>query len=105
MERPPDRSAAGLAGHSLELARAVLWDRPTRRRWLARALGLALAMMALGLWAIDGWLEEGLLRFLLWWAGCAAVTCFVVLLALYDALRVVREERERAFGRDDERPR
>ena len=31
--------------------------------------------------------------FLLWWGGCAMVTCLVLMFALYDALAVIREER------------
>ncbi len=80
---------------SARLAKAILHDRKQRRRWLGRFLMLPLAMMAVGLWLVDGWLAESPLRFLLWWAGCAVSTVVVMLFALYDALAVIREERER----------
>jgi hypothetical protein len=80
---------------SARLAKAILHDRKLRRRWLARFLMLPLAMMAAGLWLIDGWLAESPWRFLLWWAGCAVATTVVMIFALYDALAVIREERGR----------
>src|SRR5690606_25074037 len=82
-------------------ARMILHDRPLRRRLLAWMLGIALAQMAIGLWVIDRWLMADPWRFLLWWAVCAVVTCSVLLFAVYDALAVVREERERFFFGDD----
>lgn len=76
------------------IASAILQDRSARRKVIARLLMISLLMMAAGLWWIDGWLAVDLWRFLIWWAGCAGLTCFVMLFALYDALRVLREERE-----------
>lgn len=75
------------------IARAILHDRAARRRVIGRILLTALLMMAAGLWLIDGWLASGLLRFAIWWGGCAALTCVVMLFAVYDALAVLREER------------
>ena len=77
------------------IARAILHDRAARRKVIGRMLMAALLMMAAGLWLIDGWLAGNVLRFLFWWAGCAVLTCSVILFALYDALAVVREERGR----------
>ena len=77
------------------IARAILHDRAARRKVIGRLLLAALLMMAAGLWWIDGWLDANLWRFLLWWAGCAALTCVVMLFAMYDALAVIREEREK----------
>jgi hypothetical protein len=85
------------------LARMILRDREQRRRLLFKMLLSALGLMAVGLWAIDGWLESSPLRFLIWWAVCAMVTCAVILFALYDALAVVREERSRLFGNDEDK--
>ena len=77
------------------LARAILHDRSARRKVIARMLVLALALMATGLWMIDGWLAKNPWWFLLWWGGCAVTTCLVMMFALYDALAVIREEREK----------
>lgn len=77
------------------IARAILRDRAMRRKIIGRMLMAALLMMAAGLWLIDGWLAAGLWRFVIWWGACAGLTCIVMLFALYDALAVVREERDR----------
>lgn len=82
----------GRVNHFTGFASAVLSHRETRRNWLGVALAIALLMLAAGLWWIDGWLEENLLRFSAFWAACAAVTMFVMIFALYDALAVFREE-------------
>ncbi len=82
-------------GDSKLIARAILHDRAARRKVLGRMLGLVLALMAAGLWMIDGWLAENPWWFLLWWGGCALITCLVMLFALYDVLAVIREEREK----------
>ncbi len=77
------------------LARAILRDRVARRKVIGRMLMFALLMMAAGLWLINGWLAQSVWYFLLWWAGCAGVVLLVMLFALYDALAVIREERDR----------
>ena len=77
------------------MARAILRDRAARRKVIGRLLLLALLLMAAGLWLVAGWLAESAWRFLLWWGGCALVTCLVLMFALYDALAVIREEREK----------
>lgn len=82
----------------LGLSRMILRDRRQRRRLLSRMLLVALGMMAAGLWLFDDWLEAHPLRFLGWWGACALVTSAVLLFAVFDALAVVREERERVFG-------
>ncbi len=77
------------------LARMILRDRGERRKLLFRMLMAALLIMAAGLWLIDGWLSENPWRFLLWWGGCGLLTIIVLVFALYDALAVIREEREK----------
>ncbi len=81
--------------HDQQVARALLRDRTARRKIIARMLMLALALMAAGLWLVDGWLASNKWCFLLWWGTCALITIWVMLLALYDALAVLREERDR----------
>lgn len=76
------------------LAKSILHDRPARRRAMGRSVALLLGMFAIGLWGIDGWLNDPL-RFVIWWGACGLLTLLVLLLALYDVLRVIREERER----------
>ena len=81
----------------LGLARMILHDRKERRKILTGMLLVSMAGMAIGLWIIDAWLMESAWRFLLWWGGCILVTTLVILFALYDALAVIREEREKMF--------
>ena len=83
----------------LGIARAILHDRVARRRILAQSLAVVLALVSLGLWAVDDWLKVSLLRFFLWWAGCAVTTLWLLAFAVYDALAVVREEREKVSER------
>jgi len=79
---------------SVAVALAVMQDRTMRRRAIMRFLVLLLGMFAFGLWGIDGWLTASVWRFLFYWGACGALTVFVMLFALYDAMAVVREERE-----------
>jgi hypothetical protein len=78
---------------SKALARALLHDRAERRRIMAWLLLLVLAIISAGLWLIDQWLMANVWRFLAWWGTCAVITCLMMLLALYDLLAVIREER------------
>jgi sterol desaturase/sphingolipid hydroxylase (fatty acid hydroxylase superfamily) len=89
--------AAGKDGwnDSKLIARAILHDRTARRKLIGRLLLFALLWMAAGLWLVDGWLAKNPWWFLMWWAACALVTCVVLLFALYDALAVIREERDK----------
>lgn len=80
---------------SKQLARAILHDRPSRRRWIARLLMVPVLMLVLGVWGIEDWLAGSLVRFVLWWAVCAVATGGVMLFALYDALAAIREERDK----------
>jgi len=87
---------------SVGLARVILHDRSQRRKLMLRVLVGLLGMFALGLWGIDGWLRGGLWRFVGWWGGCGLLAVFVFLLAGYDALAVIREERAKIFGKRDD---
>ncbi|MCF7734234.1 MAG: hypothetical protein K9N23_21305 [Akkermansiaceae bacterium] len=83
------------------LAREILNHRGDRRRLMARVLMGVLGFMVGGLWVLDGWLMASVWRFLIWWGGCAVFTCLLLLLALYDLLAVIREERGRISKTDD----
>lgn len=81
---------------SKSLARAMLHDRGTRRRIITRMLWAVLAWMAAGRWLVDGWLAGGVWRFLAWWGVCGVMALVLGAFALYDALAVIREEREKS---------
>lgn len=73
------------------VARAMLSDRGMRRKALAFILIIDLILLSTGLWVIDGWLGEGMVRFLLWWGAIGLVTIWLLLFALYDALISIQE--------------
>lgn len=81
--------------NSKGMARALLRDRAARRMLTGRLLLGVLLWVAAGRWLVDGWLAENAWRFLAWWGACALMTVVVMLFALYDALAVIREEREK----------
>ena len=56
------------------VARAILHDRAARRKVIGRILLVALGMIAIGLWAIDGWLGGNPWAFVAWWGGVALLT-------------------------------
>jgi len=73
------------------MAHAILSNRSLRRKALAISLIIALALLSIGLWVIDDWLAGAAWRFLLWWGVCGLVTVWVLLFALYDALKSMQE--------------
>jgi hypothetical protein len=90
-----DPKKTGNWSASSDLARAILYDRTERRKWLFGIALVPLGMLVIGLWVIDGWLWDSVWRVLIWWGACALVTVFAMLFALYDALAVIREERSK----------
>ena len=77
------------------IAAGILKDRTQRRKALGTCAFLLLGMFALGLWGIDGWLERGWVRFAIYWGACGLWCLWVMVFALFDALSVLKEERER----------
>ena len=77
------------------IAEAVLRDRGQRRSVLGSLAFVMLGMLALGLWGIDEWLKESILKFGLYWGACGLLCLLVLLFALFDALATLKEERER----------
>lgn len=72
-------------------SKALLHDRPSRRRFLAQLLIGILVLLVLGNWPLREWVGETPLRFLAWWGMAAFLTIWMLLLAVYDASRVRRE--------------
>jgi hypothetical protein len=77
------------------IAEALLRDRGQRRSVLGACAFGMLGMLAFGMWGIDEWLKESILRFGLYWGVCGLWCLFVLLFALFDALATLKEERER----------
>lgn len=77
---------------SKSIAKSMLRDRPMRRKMLSFWLLLTLIWIAIGKWGINDWLSDSPMRFLLWWGACFVITLILILFALYDALRVLKED-------------
>ncbi|MEY3394406.1 MAG: hypothetical protein RL346_642 [Verrucomicrobiota bacterium] len=77
---------------SKSIAKGMLRDRTMRRKMLAFWVLLVLAWIAIGKWVIGDWLSDSPMRFLLWWGGCFVITLILMLFALYDALRVLKDD-------------
>lgn len=84
---------------SKALARAILYDRGQRRKWLGRLLFLTVFWMAVGLWVVNNLLSKSALMFLLWWGFCFFLATVLVIFTFYDILAVLREEREKSDER------
>ncbi len=77
------------------VAAGILADRGKRRRALGIFAAVMIAMLLIGLFVIDEWLAGSIVRFALYWVACGGLCLFVMLFALFDALAVIKEEKER----------
>ncbi|MBB5349831.1 hypothetical protein HNR46_000052 [Haloferula luteola] len=77
------------------VAAGILVDRRRRRKWLGGFAAGMIAMVLLGLLGIDDWLEKSLVRFATYWVVCGGWSLWVMLFAVFDALSVIKEEREK----------
>lgn len=73
----------------------MLRDRVYRRKILSVWLLFVLAWIGIGQWGVNDWLAGSTTRFLVWWGASAIHAIVLIFLALYDALSVIREEREK----------
>ena len=51
-----------------------------------------LVMVAVGNWVIDDWLRDGVVRFSIYWGVVGMYVLFILLMAFYDMLKVMRGE-------------
>ena len=87
-----------MARFTIQATRGLIRDAQMRRRTITLLLGLALTMVAVGLFAPGSWLDphDHPARFLLYWFACGWLTVTAVLLALLDLLMLrVAARRER----------
>jgi len=85
---------------SKAIAQVTLGDRKRRRQFMTGLLALIVGLFTMGVWPLESWLGEGLWRFLFYWGGSIFLCLFLLLMAVYDALSVVGEEK-RKLGMDD----
>ena len=80
---------------SLAIATVTLSDRGKRRRFITGLLMLIVAYFSLGNWPLDSWLSRGLWRMLIFWGFLGSMCLFMILMALFDALAVIGEEKRK----------
>ena len=80
---------------SAGLARMILHSREMRRKVLFQLVIVLLVLVGLGAWPLANWLGGNIWLFLVWWGASMLYAVMVILLALYDMLAVVKEEREK----------
>ena len=80
---------------SLAIATVTLSDRGKRRRFITGLLMLIVAYFSLGNWPLDSWLSRGLWRMLIFWGFLGLMCLFMILMALFDALAVIGEEKQK----------
>ncbi len=44
----------------------------------------------IGSWVVDDWLRDGVIRFVIFWGLISLYTLFIMLMAFYDMLKVMR---------------
>ena len=73
----------------------ILHSREMRRKVLFQLVLVLLVIVGLGAWPLANWLSSNAWLFLIWWGASMLYGLMIILLALYDMLAVVKEEREK----------
>ncbi len=73
----------------------ILQTREMRRKVLFQLVLVLLVLVCLGAWPLANWLDDNVWLFLTWWVASTIYGLMVILLAIYDMLAVVKEEREK----------
>ena len=73
----------------------ILHTREMRRKVLFQLVLVLLVLVCLGAWPLANWLDDNVWLFLTWWVASMIYGLMVILLAIYDMLAVVKEEREK----------
>lgn len=76
----------------IQLARAILHERNTRRKWLLGTMLVSVFLVAFGTWLVDDWLGSIAAVFVCYWFGVFGIVCFLILFALYDLLKAMKGE-------------
>lgn len=92
-----DPRAVNTAKLVVQISKGLIRHGRARRLMMFYGMLIALVMLFAGATALWNWLKDYPWLFLGYWAACAWVTFLVVLLAIYDLLKV------RADGRKEQR--
>ena len=82
----------GFVQTCLMLAKGILHDRSLRRKMMSQLVIFLLVLVAIGSWVIDDWLRDGVVRFAFFWGVVGLYVLFLILMAVYDMLKVMRDE-------------
>lgn len=82
----------GYISTCLMLAKGILDDRSLRRKMMTQLVIFLLVLVAVGTWLVDDWLRDGVIRFVIFWGVVGIYVLFIMLMAVYDILKVMRDE-------------
>jgi hypothetical protein len=83
----------GFVNTCLMLAKGILHDRELRRKMMTQLVIFLLVIVTIGSWVIDDWLRDGVHRFVIFWGLICLYTLFIMLMAFYDMLKVMRDKK------------
>ena len=86
-----NQGVSGAMSFSFSAAKVILRTRDLRRKLAFRIMVVILILFSLGVFVIDGWLDQHIWPFTIYWFVVFLLTSCVMFIALYDALRVVKE--------------
>jgi F0F1-type ATP synthase membrane subunit c/vacuolar-type H+-ATPase subunit K len=76
----------------LMLAKGILHDRSLRRKMMTQLVIFLLFVVAIGSWLIGDWLRDEVVRFVIFWGLVSLYSLFIMMMAFYDMLKVMRGE-------------
>ncbi|SHJ81279.1 hypothetical protein SAMN02745181_2690 [Rubritalea squalenifaciens DSM 18772] len=82
----------GIVQTCIVIARGVLNSRDLRRKMMMQQVIMLVLAIALGTWLIDDWLDDGPVRFLVFWGGVGLFVVMLCLFCIYDMLKAWKEE-------------
>lgn len=74
------------------LAKGIIRDMTLRRKIVTQLVIFMLISVAIGNWVIDDWLRDGIIRFAIFWGFITLLVLFILLMAIYDFLKVMSGE-------------
>ncbi|MDA7537979.1 hypothetical protein N9A89_00710 [Akkermansiaceae bacterium] len=87
------KSSSNVVTLATAIARVTLVERVRRRKLISGLLLVFITIFGIGVWPLSEWLSESFWGMLVWLLSCVFLALFLGMLALYDALSVIKEER------------
>ena len=86
MNAPPEEKKLRTTSFAAHVTRGLIRDQRTRRVTMGLLLAVAVVMIIVGSSLFETWLNEHVIRFILFWLVCGWLTVTALLLALFDLL-------------------